>query len=162
MKCEKCGKEANFYYSSTVNGQHEEHCFCAECAKEAGFENAFSFEALAQEALVKPFGGMFDGFFDDFFAPMRLLPSFDSFGGPFGRMMSLTAPRMGFFTTGTPQRQQAAPQSEAETKVPADAGEDVKARREREALKQQLREAVEREDFETAITLRDRINQLGS
>ena len=23
MKCEKCGKEANFFYSSTVNGKHE-------------------------------------------------------------------------------------------------------------------------------------------
>ena len=146
MKCEKCGKEANFYYSSTVNGQHEEHCFCADCAKEAGFENAFSFEAM------QPFGGMFDGFFDSFFAPMRLLPSFDSFGSPFGRMMmTQAAPRM---------RTRTAPQSEAEMKVPADAGEDVKKRREREALKQQLREAVEKEDFETAITLRDQINKM--
>ena len=144
MKCEKCGKEANFYYSSTVNGQHEEHCFCADCAKEAGFENAFSFEVM------QPFGGMFDGFFDSFFAPMRLLPSFDSFGSPFGRMM---------MTQAAP-RTRTSPQSEAEMKVPADAGEDVKKRREREALKQQLREAVEKEDFETAITLRDQINKM--
>ena len=148
MKCEKCGKEANFYYSSTVNGQHEEHCFCADCAKEAGFENAFSFETM------QPFGGMFDGFFDSFFAPMRLLPSFDSFGTPFGRMMmTQAAPR-------TRTRTRTAPQSEAEIKVPDDAGEDVKKRREREALKQQLREAVEKEDFETAITLRDQINKM--
>ena len=157
MKCEKCGKEANFYYSSTVNGQHEEHCFCAECAKEAGFENAFSFEP----SVMNPFGGMFDGFFESFFAPARMLPSFDSFAGPFGRMMAQAAPRMSFFI-GAPQQQQrqAPPQSEAETKVPADAGEDVKARREREALKQQLQEAVEKEDYETAITLRDQLRRM--
>ena len=153
MKCEKCGKEANFYYSSTVNGQHEEHCFCADCAREAGFENAFSFDPMPS------FAGMFDGFFESFFAPARMLPSFDSFGGPFGRMMSQAVPRMNFFI-GAPQRTQAKPQSEAETKVPADAGEEVKARREREALKQQLQEAVEKEDYETAITLRDRLKRM--
>ena len=160
MKCEKCGKEANFYYSSTVNGQHEEHCFCADCAREAGFENAFSFEPL----VVNPFGDMFDGFFDSFFAPMRLLPSFDSFGSPFGRMMAQAAPHMGFHygAIAAPQRRQAEPQSEAVAKVPADAGEEIKARREHEALKQQLQEAVEKEDFETAITLRDRLRKLES
>ena len=153
MKCEKCGKEANFYYSSTVNGQHEEHCFCADCAREAGFENAFSFDPMPS------FAGMFDGLFESFFAPARMLPSFDSFGGPFGRMMSQAVPRMNFFI-GAPQQTQAKPQREAETKVPADAGEDVKARREREALKQQLQEAVEKEDYETAITLRDRLKRM--
>ena len=139
MKCEKCGKEANFYYSSTVNGRHEEHCFCADCAREAGFENAFSFDPMPS------FAGMFDGFFENFF--------------PFGRMMVQSVPRMNFFI-GAPQQTQAKPQSEAETKVPADAGEDVKARREREALKQQLHEAVEKEDYETAITLRDRLKRM--
>ena len=155
MKCEKCGKEANFFYSSTVNGQHEEHCFCAECAKEAGFENAFRFEPM------QSFGGMFDTLFENFFAPARMLPLFDGFPGPFGRMMAPALPRMGFFTAAPQQTQtRTAPQSEAETKIPADAGGDVKARREREALKQQLQEAVEKEDFETAITLRDQINKM--
>ena len=153
MKCEKCGKEANFFYSSTVNGQHEEHCFCAECAKEAGFENAFSFEPMPS------FGGMFDSLFENFFAPARMLPLFDGFPGPFGRMMAPTLPRMGFFTAA-PQTRQAEPQSESETKIPTDAGEDGKKRRELEALKQQLREAVEREDFETAITLRDQLKRM--
>ena len=140
MKCEKCGKEANFYYSSTVNGQHEEHCFCADCAREAGFENAFSFDPMPS------FAGMFDGFFENFF--------------PFGRMMVHAVPHMNFFIGAPQQQTQAKPQSEAETKVPADAGEEVKTRREREALKQQLQEAVEKEDFETAITLRDRLKRM--
>ena len=152
MKCEKCGKEANFFYSSTVNGQHEEHCFCAQCAKEAGFENAFRFEPLANS-----FAGIFDGLFENFFAPARLLPGFDSFGAPFGRMM----PWRGGLQNGTATApRQTEPQSEAEAKVPTDAGEEIKARREREALKQQLREAVEREDFETAITLRDQLKRM--
>ncbi|MBR1659065.1 MAG: UvrB/UvrC motif-containing protein [Oscillospiraceae bacterium] len=144
MKCEKCGKEANFFYSSTVNGRHEEHCYCADCAREAGFENAFRFEPMEM------FDGMFGNFFEDFFAPARMLPSFDSFGSPFRAM--LRAPG----TATAPRRAM----SEAESKVPEDAGEEVRARRELEALRQQLREAVEKEDFETAIGLRDRIREL--
>ena len=81
MKCEKCGKEANFFYSSTVNGQHEEHCYCADCAKAAGFENAFSFEPM------RMFDDMFSGFFGDFLAPARMLSAFDSFGSPFRAML---------------------------------------------------------------------------
>lgn len=148
MKCEKCGKEANFFYSSTVNGKHEEHCYCADCAKEAGFENAFHFEPMQ----------MFGGFFDDFFAPVRVPSLFDGFGGMFGRMMAPALPR---FVIGEPQqRRETAPLSEAEANVPADAGEDVKARREREALRCQLDEAVRAEDFEKAIELRDQLRKL--
>ena len=150
MKCEKCGKDANFFYSSTVNGKHEEHCYCADCAKEAGFENAFRFEPMQ----------MFDGFFDDFFAPARLPSLFDGFGGMFGRMMAPTLPR--FFIAEPQREQRTAPQSEAETKVPADAGADVKARREREALKAQLDEAVAAEDYEKAIEIRDQLRKLES
>lgn len=150
MKCEKCGKEANFYYSSTVNGKHEEHCYCADCAKEAGFDKAFQFEPME----------MFGGMFDDFFTPMRFRPTslFDGFGGMFRRMMAPTLPR--FFIEAPQQQRQTAPQSEAEANVPADAGADVKARREREALKAQLDEAVQAEDFEKAIELRDQIRKL--
>ena len=151
MKCEKCGKEANFFYSSTVNGNHEEHCYCADCAKEAGFENAFRFEPME----------MFDGFFNDFFAPVRVPSLFDGFSGMFGRMMAPALPR---FILSAPQqaRPETAPMSEAETKVPADAGEDVKARREREALKAELEEAVQTENFERAIELRDQLKKLDS
>lgn len=151
MKCEKCGNEANFYYSSTVNGQHEEHCLCADCAKQAGFERAFDFRP------------MFDEFFrDSFFAePMRMLSAFDSFGGPFGRMMTPVLPQMNFFL-GAPQTRQAETRhmSEAEAKVPEDAGAEVKARREREALRHQLDEAVKAEDFEKCIELRDQLKKL--
>ena len=147
MKCEKCGKEANFFYSSTVNGRHEEHCYCADCAKEAGFENAFNFEPM----------DMFGGFFDDFFAPMRLPSLFDGFGGSLRSMMAPTMPRL---VIGTPRRQAAQPMSEAETKVPEDAGADVKARREREALRAQLDEAVAAENFEKAIEIRDQLRKL--
>ena len=148
MKCEKCGKEANFYYSSTVNGQHEEHCLCADCAKEAGFENAFRFEPA----------DMLGGFLNDFFAPVRFLSPFDSFGSPLRSIMAPVTPRL-YAVLPNPRRE-AEPLSEAETKVPADAGEDVKARREREALKAQLDEAVQAEDFERAIALRDQLRRL--
>ena len=156
MKCEKCGNEANFFYSSTVNGQHEEHCYCADCAKAEGFEHAFDFRPML--------GGMFDDFFGgDFFSmPRRMLSAFDSFGDPFGGMIGTRLlPRPGFGTAlPQTQRQENRTLSEAEAKVPEDAGAEVRSRREREALRAQLDEAVKAEDFEKCIQLRDKLKEL--
>jgi len=151
MKCEKCNnKEANFYYSSNINGEKTERHLCTDCAREEGFGGALDYRPVSM------FDDMFGGFFDDFFAPSRsLLSAFDSFGSPMRRMMAPVLPRIQF-VIGEP-RTQSRPQSEAETKIPEDAGAEVKARRELEALKAQLAEAVKAEDFEKAIELRDQI-----
>ena len=156
MKCEKCNeKEATFYYSCNFNGEKTEKHLCADCARTEGFGEALDYRPMSA------FDNMFDSFFGDFFSPRRsLLSAFDMFGSPMRRMMAPVLPRINI-VIGDPRTEvQSQPQSEAETKIPADAGEDVKARRELEALKAQLETAVKEENFEKAIELRDQIRGL--
>ena len=157
MKCEKCNeKEATFYYSCSINGEKTEKHLCADCAKAEGFGEMFDERPMAA------FDAMFDGFFDDFFAPRRsLLSAFDVFDMPLRRMMSPTLPRI-HVVIGEPQTNADTPrqQSEAEAKIPEEAGAEVKSRREISMLKHQLREVVRTEDFERAIELRDKLKEL--
>ena len=163
MKCEKCNeKEATFYYSSNINGEKTERHLCEDCAREEGFGEALDYRpaSMFNDVFGDMFGG-FGGFFDDFFAPRRsLFSAFDSFGSPLRAMMAPALPRIRV-VIGEPQTEKEhAPLSEAEQKIPDDAGEEVKARREIAALKQQLHEAVEAENFEKAIELRDKLKEL--
>lgn len=153
MKCEKCSKEANFHYSSNINGEKTERHLCTDCAREEGFGGALDYRPVAA------FDRMFDSMFEDFFAPRRsLLSAFDMFGSPMRRMMAPAFPHINI-VIGAPETETQAP-SQAEAKIPVDAGEEVKTARELSALKYQLEEAVKAENFEHAIELRDRIREL--
>jgi len=151
MKCEKCNeKEASFYYSSNINGEKTERHLCADCAREEGFGGALDYSPTVM------FDRAFQSMFEDFFAPVgRALPSFGSFGDAFGSIMAPAFPRL---------RIRSAPaetQSEkTDSPIPDDAGEEVRARREREALKAQLHDAVQAEDYEKAIILRDKLREM--
>lgn len=148
MKCENCGNEANFYYSSNINGKKTQRHLCADCARKEGYGEMMDYEPAS----------MFDDMFSDFFRPMRSLFSpFDSFTRGLGSIMapSLTMPKL-HFVIGEPE------QKAEETKAAEDAAVDpeLKARREREALKQQLDAAVREENFEKAIELRDKLREM--
>ncbi len=153
MKCDKCGNEASFFYSSNVNGRRTERHLCADCARAEGFGNALDYD---------PMGGMrnmFDSFFEDFggfFGGGRsLLPSFDLFGSPMRSMMTRSAPRVNL-VVGSPEQ---TAQSAGGVIPEADAA-DIRARREKGALRHQLDEAVKAEDFERAAQLRDQLRAL--
>lgn len=153
MKCDKCGNEASFFYSSNVNGRRTERHLCADCARAEGFGNALDYD---------PMGGMrnmFDSFFEDFggfFGGGRsLLPSFDLFGSPMRSMMTRSAPRVNL-VVGSPEQ---TAQSAGGVIPEADAA-DIRARREKGALRHQLDEAVKAENFERAAQLRDQLRAL--
>ena len=156
MKCEKCReKEATFYYSCNLNGEKTEKHLCADCAKAEGFGEVFDYRPMSA------FDRVFEEAFEDFFAPSRsLLSAFDPFERPFRRMMAPVLPRIGFVIGEPEPAETPQPQSEAEAKIPEDAGAEVKSRREIAALKHQLHEAVKAEDFEKAIELRDKLKAL--
>lgn len=146
MKCEKCGKnEVSYYYKETVNGKTTEKRLCADCAREEGLDHAFEDEWENE---------MSDLFreLDCFFSPSLFLP----------RMFAPV-----FAESFRPLRahtEQAAAETE-EKAAPAPETEDrslpvLRRRREANALRHQLREAVRAEDFETAITLRDKLKAL--
>lgn len=150
MKCEKCNKnEATFHYSENINGRRSERHLCADCAREEGFGGELEYGP------GDLFGGMLSEMFSEFFAPARsLMSAFGSFGAPEGAIMGPQTEESGYGEAEPEIRET------SERSIPIDAGEDVKARREIEALRAQLDEAVQAEDFEKAIELRDRIRGL--
>jgi len=155
MKCQNCGSsEANFHYSSNVNGSVTETHLCSQCAAESGIDIG----QLFNQNLLD-FGSMFEGMF-----PIR---------GEIGAFMPMAIPvaRPGVVFPYTVQRrpglhpgtisggnqyQCGCGQSKAQ-EAGIEVDELMSKRRE---LNMQMRAAVENEEFEKAAELRDRIKEL--
>ena len=146
MICQNCGKnEINFHYTSNINGCVTEMHLCSACAAKAGYNPERVFEA--------------DSFFDGFF-PLNMRRAFLplpilGFGltSPFGIW-----PRMGLQPAncecgGTCE---APGQEKTETEVDG----EMQKRREINAMREQMRLAAEKEDFEKATELRDQIRRM--
>lgn len=152
MKCNKCGNnEAVFFYSTDINGEKSQGCLCADCAREEGLTGA--------QTSFGSFGGLFGGMFSDFFAPERsLLSSFGSFGAP---LRGIMAPSMAIPVVNVICGEDGCTPCEAsEAGIPADAGAEIRRRRELEAVKQQLSAAVSAENYERAAELRDKLRAM--
>ena len=159
MKCEKCNNnEAVFHYQSNINGEKTEYHLCADCAKEAGFGDMMNFSprGMFRNFWSEPMGGLMSGFFDD---------PFTSFGRSLlAPVMTMAMPQIRIMV-GDPQETESGENSaeNAEKKtdnIPDKVSEALKAKRELHALKHQMKEAVDKEDFETAAELRDKIHEL--
>lgn len=146
MKCEKCGKEANFHYQANINGEKSEYHLCTDCARAAGFGNVL--EPRPRSA--------FESFWSSPFE--RMVNSF--WGRPFGSLMvpTLTMPRISILV-GDPETSTNASEEKTDN-IPEDAGPEVKAKCELVSLKSQLQEAIQKEEFEKAAELRDKIREL--
>lgn len=162
MKCEKCNQnEAILHYTTNINGEVSERHLCADCAQAEGFgdmlhSNLFNFgnsffnQSFGRELMG---GSLFDNFFGG-----SMFPSF-------GR--SLMAPSIAFpriQVTLDDRRQRAAAPGRAtvssDEKIPQDAGDDIRRKRELNALKHQLDQAIRAEEFEKCIELRQKIQEL--
>lgn len=156
MKCQNCGRnEANYHYRSNVNGQIQEMHLCYECA--AAMEGSVFSNARREMNYNDPFrfimspggfngGNMWEnmnkGLFNYGAYPQVVMinPSIDPHGAP-------------------PQAADIKP-SPKENRIPADAGEEIKRRRELNKLRSEMDTAVKSEDFEKAASLRDEIYRL--
>jgi protein arginine kinase activator len=140
MKCENCGKnEANYHYRSNINGKVTERHLCSECAGKLGYE----------ENVFAGVGSMFENMFSDFFGRTeRYLSSFSPWPG-----MRLTMPALFM-----PSIEIQAENEQPAEKAPADP--ELKKAREINALRGQMAEAVEKEEFEKAAEIRDKIREL--
>ena len=148
MKCEKCGNTATYHYVSRVNGKKTEMHLCSECAsKLEEKENVFAgAERMMNRMMKAPLFGAFDSFFAD---PFRL-PSFGSFfADPFAEWER--------FLPG-----EAAEPETREEKKQENAGTDPELSRQREInmLREQMKKAVEKEEFEKAAELRDKLRAM--
>jgi len=156
MKCAKCNeREAVLFYKANINGEQTEKNLCAQCAQEEGFGSWMgqAFRGMPAHFFRSPFesplgGYMTGGAFFPFFT--RVLPAY------------MTAmPRIEVTV---------APQGEGETGAAADTvpqeapgvqvDAELNARRELNALRNQLQEAVRCEEFEKCAELRDKIRAL--
>ena len=142
MKCERCGRnEATFYYQSNINGRVTQVHLCPECAAELGYTRGMS--------------NSFRSFRRSFFDPFSLL---EDFGMLSNRMTEFPAPL-----------EEAAPAAGIEDTVDTPAGlvgrdEAVQLQKERErnALENQLKAAVDSENYEEAARLRDELKKLSA
>ena len=150
MKCENCGKnEVTFVYQSNVNGHVTEKHLCSECAEKLGYTRQIA--AHSQRMMQNFFSG---SLFDDFFSPMpsllgrmsRMLES--PFDDLFAGMPALGAPA---------EAQQEQKQDDLLNQE--DRNEFDKTRR-LNALRIEMQQAVQKEDFERAAQLRDQIHAL--
>ena len=145
MKCEKCGaNEANFFYTATINAETIQSRLCESCAREEGFGEVFDWD------MRDAFGGFIR-------EPFGLLGEF--FGGraAFGDMIAPMALKSAFLPG---QRPAAQPSARPVSKIPDDAGGEIRAKRELSELRHRLDSAVKDENYELAIELRDKIKEL--
>ena len=147
MKCQKCGKnEVNFHYSSNVNGCVTETHLCSGCAAESGYDIGHMFDL----------GNVFDSMF-----PIRGFGGFMPMAIPVMQTNAMlpftTGPRMGMIGQQDPCGCGCGQTVPKEKDVEVD--EAMTKRRE---LNMQMRAAVEKEDFEKAAELRDKIKELES
>ena len=132
MKCENCGyNDATVYYRQSVNGRTIEKHLCADCAQRLGC-------------------GTMGGIRDLFRTLPQLMAEDELFGFP-------------AFTPAAQRTLRAVP-AETTEELPLldeETARSLRHERERKALRVQLDEAVEAEDFERAAKLRDELKELG-
>lgn len=157
MKCEHCGKnEVTFVYQSNINGKVTEKHLCGECAEQLGYTKHIAAHSKRMQDFMN------DGFFgrslfDDFFSPMpgllgrmnRMLESpFDDF---FADMPALSS--VGETKSEEKQQKQEDLVSQEEQKT-------FSHERELNALRVEMKNAVNQENFERAAELRDQIRAM--
>ena len=145
MKCEHCGKnEATFFVRSNINGRVSQVRLCPDCAAALGYT-----DRMRQEFRPRSF------FSDDFF--MRPLGMLEPFFGDMGLRMLTEFPE----PVDVTEQARIAPAQEPDTGL-FDGAEQEKLRLQcrRNALEAQLKDAVAREDYESAAKLRDELKTL--
>lgn len=137
MKCTNCGKnEANYHYTSNINGNVTERHLCAECA--AGLGREYD--------LFDDFDNVFENMLGSFFGRRR---GSSPWGG-----MSLLSPTL------LMPRIEVVLKNEQATKAETDSDPEMQKAREINMLRAQMKEAAESEDFEKAAEIRDKIKSL--
>lgn len=138
MRCEHCGRnEATFFYKSSVNGRVTQVHLCQDCARRMGYTDSL-------RRSMQPMSLFGDGFFGSAFSLLE--PFMDGFGT---RMLTE------FPEPGEPR------QTEEKSGLVDKAQQDaLRSERRRNALQEQLKSAVESENYEEAARLRDELRAL--
>lgn len=150
MKCEKCNNEAVFHLQSNINGEKSEVHLCSDCASKEGYGRMMQSPVLTG-FFSGPFGSLMGGFLRSPFG------SFDALASGFlGHGLSAAPAPSASDTAAEPVKNE----KDRCANIPENAGEDLRKKRELCLLRNQLEEAVCRQEFEKAAGLRDQIRAL--
>jgi protein arginine kinase activator len=161
MLCQKCGKnEAKVQFTNIEDKKKQVLNLCLECAQEAGYENSVSSGSMVGSFLA----GIIP---DSATASAKSLPKLKCSGcgltyAEFGRNGQLGCSRCygTFFDHLKDLLRRIHGSTQHVGKVPRSSREKFIARRELNKLQQQMKKAIEKEDFEKAAGLRDQIRKL--
>ncbi len=150
MKCDKCEKEAMLHYESTVNGEKTEYHLCEDCARAENFGEMLDHRRQSMFRSffgASPLGMLTDGFFGrGIMAPTLVLPYV---------RVKVEEPNKGCMCGEATETAEKKADNVSESEKA-----EFKAKRELSALKHQLKEAVNTEEYEKAAELRDKIREL--
>jgi protein arginine kinase activator len=165
MLCEKCGKkQATTHIKKTVNGVHEEHHYCSECAKQSGI-NAFpSFGSFGAGGLFGSLMGLPFGEFSS--APSSDAPRCPGCGISFAEIAN--SGKVGcakcydtFRDRLLPSVERIHGRSSHMGKTPdRTLSEEDKRKAEIKDLQDKLQKAVEAQEYEQAAKYRDEIKKM--
>lgn len=168
MLCQNCGKyEATTHIKRVVNGDTTEMHLCSDCAQHLGYGDMFSGFGLNLDDF---FGGFLEDTVQKLAAPVE--EKCPKCGNSFsdivrsGKVGCSECYRM-FYDKLLPSIQRIHGRirhsgKQIEAKAESKKIEEVKPNNELETLKAQLKEAVEKQEFELAAVLRDKIKELES
>ena len=159
MICPRCLKrEATVHISRNVNGKKEEYNVCSACAKEMGF--------LGSSDLMFGIGDFMSGFMGKGISPSlsdeKICPSCGMSISELAKTSKLGCSKCYEFFDSylEPVMKRLHGNCRHVGKLPESADETFKKTRRLTSLKEELKAAVTREDYEQAALLRDTIKEL--
>lgn len=159
MLCQSCkNKEAAFHYVSNVNGQVTEAHLCHECAGKLGYDLGFKAVNYFDSALSNFVGGHQQKASE----PVQHCPLCGASQNDIAKTGKVGCAQCyaTFSSMLMPFIKRIHGNTEHVGKIPASAGAGLKLKRELEDLKQELKAAVDLQEYENAARLRDRIIEL--
>ncbi|MEA5085481.1 MAG: UvrB/UvrC motif-containing protein [Lachnospiraceae bacterium] len=161
MLCEKCKKnQATIHMTQVINGDVKEIYLCPECAANEEYSTKFSFHNMFQELfnLAASPTEVFGGFNASGLKCPVCGQTYEEFKklGKLGCVSCYSA----FSQTLDHTLKSIHGSNEHKGKIPQKSGGKMLAKREKENLKRQLAVAIEKEEYEEAAKIRDRIRNI--
>lgn len=172
MLCQKCGKnQANTHFKQVVNGKVTELHLCADCARELGLQTLQVFDPFEEMPFNihgAPFninsllGGMFTQTLPAAETPAKKCrfcgSTFEDFAQ--NALAGCANCYSEFSEELLPSIRKIHGKTRHVGKIPESASQTLKLSRELESLKNQLKQAVDEQEYEKAATLRDKIKEI--
>lgn len=159
MLCQSCQKnQATTHIKTIINGELTEYMLCPECAKKMGYGNIF-------EDMAFDFSSFLGNFLGNGLPPRTSATRCKGCGAAFADIAK--SGKVGcaecyetFFDDLLPSIRRIHGNTRHTGKLAGSAGKELRVVNELEQARQELRTAIEKQEFEKAAKLRDKIKEL--